>query len=705
MNVFELFATIKLDTSDYEKGMERSKEQANSFGSKFASGMKSALKVGTAVMGAASAAVGLMTKSAVSGFAEQQQLVGGVQKLYGNMGQSVEEYAKSTGKSVDQVKGEWDKLEKAQNTVLDNARNAYKTSGMSMNEYMDTATSFSAALINSLGGDTQKAAEQTDVAMRAISDNFNTFGGDIGMIQGAFQGFAKQNYTMLDNLKLGYGGTKTEMERLVKDANEYAKANGQAANLSVDSFSDIVTAIDLIQKKQNIAGTTAREAASTVEGSLSMLRSAWTNLLSGLGDKDADMGTLINNVVESAKTAFENLLPVVETALTGIGDLIAGIAPILADNLPTLISEVVPKLVASAGKLVSALGNGLIQNLPLIIQSGIKVVQTLIQGIGQALPQIISGAGEVITELANGLSQALPTLIPAIWEVVLTIYEGLIDNIDTVVDAAIEIITAFAEGVIAALPVLVEKAPTIIAKLAEAIINNVPKILRAGIQIIRALINGINSALGQLFAPAGKAVNQFGAGIARGFAKMVAKGKELVGKVISGIKAFFGNLRSIGGQVIDAVKSGITGKISEALQWGKDLMGNLIQGIKNKIGELGGVLGGVGKKIKGVFGHSHPTEGPMKDDYKWMPDMMDLFIKGIRDNESKLQAQARRTFDLRDTIQNGLNPTANPRVMSDYSTTYGDTNVYLNYDASNDANDMLRDLARGVKRYRMAGVI
>lgn len=658
MNVFELFATISLDTSEYDKGVDDSKKKAESLGSKIASGLGTAAKIGAAALGAAATGVAILTKSAVSGFAEQEQLIGGVQKLYGNMGMSVEEYAQSVGKSVDAVKGEWSKLEQAQNTVLENARNAYKTAGMSMNEYMDTATSFSAALINSLGGDTVKAAQQTDVAMRAISDNFNTFGGDISMIQGAFQGFAKQNYTMLDNLKLGYGGTKQEMERLIADANEYAAANGMAADLTIDSFSDIVTAIDLVQQKQGIAGTTAREAASTVAGSLGMLKSAWDNLVAGLGDSNADLSQLINNVVDSAGIAFENLLPVVETAITGIGELVSKLGPILADRLPKVITNVLPSLISSAGKLVSAIGQGIIQNLPLIINSALQIMQTLITGLLQAIPQIALGATTIITELANGLAQALPVLIPAVVQIILAIVEALIDNIDAVIDAAIQIIMAIADGLIQALPILIEKAPTIIAKLAQAIITNAPKLLSAGINLVVTLVSGIGSAISQVIAAGAQLLQSLATAIGRGVSQMLAKGKELVSNFVQGIRSFFGNVRSAAGNIIDQVKSGITGKIKQALTWGKDLMSNFISGIKSKLGELGGALGSIGSKVKAALGHSHPTEGPMKDDYTWMPDMMDLFIKGIKDNENRLVEQAKKTFDLQDVVQGGFNVNA-----------------------------------------------
>ena len=258
MNLLDLF--IKIGVKDEASGkIEGISSGAIAKASAMGQAMYDATKfVASKAVDAGKAIVG----GAVEGYASYEQLAGGVKKLYGD----------------------------ASNTVMRFAQDAYKTSGMSANQYMEQATSFSAALVSSLGGDTAAAARQTDVAMRAISDNVNTFGSDMDSVQNAFQGFAKQNYTMLDNLKLGYGGTKQEMERLIADANAYAAANGKAADLSIDSFSDIVTAIELIQEKQGIAGTTAKEAATTIEGSIAMTKAAWANLLAEFGKEDGDVG-------------------------------------------------------------------------------------------------------------------------------------------------------------------------------------------------------------------------------------------------------------------------------------------------------------------------------------------------------------------------------------------------------------------------------
>ena len=289
-------------------------------GGKITGALKTAAKVGgVAIAGAGTAAVGL-AKQAVSGFADYEQLAGGVEKLFG----------------------------KSASIISKNAAEAYKTSGLSANQYMEQATSFSASLINSLGGDQKKAAEITDVAMRAMSDNVNVFGSNAEDVQNAIQGFSKQNYTMLDNLKLGYGGTKEEMQRLIDDANAWGAANGKASDLSIDSFADVITAIDYIQQKQGIAGTTAKEASTTISGSLGMLSTAWSNLVTGFARDDVDMGELIQNVVSSATSVFENVLPVAEKALQGVADFVTQIAPVIAEKLPGIVQTVLPALIQSA---------------------------------------------------------------------------------------------------------------------------------------------------------------------------------------------------------------------------------------------------------------------------------------------------------------------------------------------------------------------
>ena len=250
--------------------------------------------------------IGEVGKQALDAYASNEQLWGGVQKLFGASGMSVEDYAASVGKSVDEIRGEYDQLKLAESQVSVNARQAFETAGMSANDYMDTVTSFSASLINSLDGDTVKAASQADKAIRDMSDNANTFGTDMTSIQNAYQGFAKQNYTMLDNLKLGYGGTKEEMQRLLDDAEAIS-----GVHYDISSYSDVIDAIHTIQEEQHIAGTTANEAADTVEGSTKAMKASWTNWLTELGSSDADMETVSQQLAETVVNAARNALRVI----------------------------------------------------------------------------------------------------------------------------------------------------------------------------------------------------------------------------------------------------------------------------------------------------------------------------------------------------------------------------------------------------------
>jgi len=598
MDVFDLMATIDLDASKYEQGLNDAETKGKGFGQRLKDGLGTAGKVASVALGAAATAVGFMTKSAVSGFAEQQQLVGGVQKLYGNAGMSVQEYAKSVGKSVQEASGEWKVLEAAQNEVLKNANNAYATAGMSANQYMETATSFSAALINSLGGDTMAAAQQTDVAMRAISDNFNTFGGDIGMVQGAFQGFAKSNFTMLDNLKLGYGGTKQEMERLIQDANEYAAANGQAADLSIDSFSDIVTAIDLIQQKQGIAGTTAAEASRTVEGSLNMLKGAWDNLLAGLGDGNADIGALVDNVVSSAETVMTNVLPVIENALSGIGDLITRVAPIISEKLPTLISTILPPLIQAATQLVAGLVaalptiiQALVDAIPMIVQTIVsydwasiatQIVQALIAGfqsvigllgitgdmtvtqildrITSLLGRFLSKGAELVGKLASGIVKNAPQALSAFGSVVMQILAYIGSHLAEFLSNGLQVAGNFAMGIIQNIPNAVSAMGTGISQIVQKIVSSLPQFLQNGIKMLGQIASGI-----------GQGVSRALSAIAGAISSMIAK--------------FTGtNWASIGSNIMSGIANGIRAGLSAALNAMASAVQTILSRAKSALG-------------------------------------------------------------------------------------------------------------------------
>ena len=369
MDVFDLVAKIRLDDSEYESGIGKAKGTFSSLASGVKTGLTTVAKVGAAAVSAGVAGVAALAKMGVEGYAQYEQLVGGVETLF----------------------------KESQDIVMGYAENAYKTAGMSANEYMETVTSFSASLIQSLDGDTAKAAEVGNMAITDMSDNANKMGTSIEMIQNAYNGFAKSNFTMLDNLKLGYGGTKEEMQRLIDDANKVKEANGEMADLSIDSFADVAEAIHIIQTEMGITGTTAREAASTIEGSLAMMKGAWQNLVVGMADENANMEVLINNFVESTATAAQNLLPRIEQTLIGIAQLITALAPVIAEALPVLIEAVLPSLLSAGVSLVVAIVNGVITALP-------GLYTALLEGVQIILVEVFGVSEEKAGEFADSVN-------------------------------------------------------------------------------------------------------------------------------------------------------------------------------------------------------------------------------------------------------------------------------------------------------------
>ena len=377
MDVFDLVAKIRLDSSEYEEGVGKAKGTFSTLASGVGNGLATVAKVGAAAVAAGVAGVTALTKMGVDGYAQYEQLAGGVETLF----------------------------KESQSAVMGYAENAYKTAGMSANQYMETVTSFSASLIQSLDGDTAKAAEVGNMAITDMSDNANKMGTSIEMIQNAYQGFAKQNYTMLDNLKLGYGGTKEEMQRLIDDANRVKVANGEMADLSIDSFADVTEAIHIVQTEMGITGTTSREAATTIEGSLAMMKGAWQNLVVGMADENANMEVLINDFVESVATAAQNLLPRIEQTLKGIGELIERLAPVIGEALPKLVASVLPSFLAAGINLVKGLVSGIVSAAPGILQAlldAVYIALTEVFGMSEGSAKAFVGTiGGVISDLVE----------------------------------------------------------------------------------------------------------------------------------------------------------------------------------------------------------------------------------------------------------------------------------------------------------------
>lgn len=448
----EVLVKFKGDTKD----LDESTNKASSKLKGFASGIGKGMAVATGAIIGASAAVGSLVKNSVEAYAEFEQLTGGVETLFKESAGKVEEYA----------------------------NNAYKTAGLSANQYMETVTSFSASLLQSLGGDTEKAADVADMAITDMADNANKMGTSMEMIQNAYQGFAKQNYTMLDNLKLGYGGTRGEMERLLKDATKISGVKYDISNLN-----DVYQAIHVIQGELGITGTTAKEASETISGSLGMTKTAWENLVTGFSNKDADLGKLIDNFVNSATTFIENLLPVIETALNSIVSAL----PILIDKivpmLPGLLQKILPVLIDSAIGLLNSIAAALPTIIPILMNG---IVQA-IRGIVKILPTLIQVVLQCAILIIEALAEELPTLLPEIIDAILEIIPILIDNLPLFIKAGYQLILGLVQGIFNSQPIIFEQ----IRKIINSIINyfkQMPSMLKEiGNMLIRGLWEGISN--------------------------------------------------------------------------------------------------------------------------------------------------------------------------------------------------------------------
>ena len=452
---------------DLGEDMNVGKSKALSFGDVLKANLASefivsGIKAMASAIKEAASALAELGKQSIMGFAEQEQLIGGVDTLFKESSAQVQQYANE----------------------------AYKTAGLSANEYMETVTSFSASLLQSMGGDTQAAAEKANRAITDMSDNANKMGTDMTSIQNAYQGFAKQNYTMLDNLKLGYGGTKQEMERLLADAEKFS-----GIKYDISSYADIVDAIHVVQTEMDITGTTAKEAATTIQGSSAAMKSAWSNLLTGMSNENLNLDELVQNVIDSVNTFADNLIPRLQIMLPrfaeGLNKLVTGLIPYVGPALELLL----PSLVQGIGSLVS----GIVQALPAAVEAITAVIPMLVEQLTILLPQIISAGVEIIAALASGIGENLPTLIPAVVDAIITITEGLLDHIDLLIIAAGQLIAGLAQGLIEAIPRLIGRLPEIIGAIVKGLLKGLAAIGAVGQELVEGLFNGISNAATWLY--------------------------------------------------------------------------------------------------------------------------------------------------------------------------------------------------------------
>ncbi len=554
----------------------------------------------TVGIGVASTAVMGLGKQAVDAYANYEQLVGGVETLF----------------------------KENASTVIKNASNAYKTAGMSANAYMETVTSFSASLLQSVGGDTVKASEMADMAITDMSDNANKMGTSIEMIQNAYQGFAKQNYTMLDNLKLGYGGTKSEMERLLADAQAIS-----GIQYDISSYADVVDAIHVIQTEMGITGTTAKEASSTIQGSISAMGGAWQNLITGLADPTQNLDQLINNFVDSVITVGDNLIPRISMVLESITKLVSSLAPKLVAEIPNIVSQLLPSVIEGAVSIINAIVQTLPQLIDIIvgmlpqfltamyqinnaiIQALPSLMQTLVSQLPTLIPIIIDGVVGMVVTLANSFGEIIQPLIDNLPEIIISIVNALMDNLPALIEGCVNLTIALVEALPQIIMALIEAIPQIIVSIVEALFNAMPILLEGVAQIfgnawnvIKAvfepvidffsgLFSGVVNVIKAVFSPVINVVSGIWNGIKNVFAPVIAFFSGIFNGVVGAIKTIFSAIITISSGIWNAVKNVFAGVVN----FFSGIFKGAINTIKSVFSPIVDFFSGIWSKITGIF--------------------------------------------------------------------------------------------------------
>lgn len=558
-----------INTDDLDKGASKVSSIVGGIG-----------KATAAVVAAGAVATAGLVAASVNAFRDYEQLIGGVETLFKGSANTVESYA-------------W---------------NAYKTAGLSANQYMETVTGFSASLLQSLGGDTAEAARIADMAITDMSDNANKMGTSMESVQYAYQGFAKQNYTMLDNLKLGYGGTKSEMERLLSDAEKMPEAMGQKFDLS--NYADVIKAINVVQQNMGITGTTAKEAAETISGSLASTKSAWENVLTVLAaGTNEQIKAALDGLIESATNFVTNVTDIIPSILDGLAQLLTGIISML----PGLLQTIIPTLT----NLVITAVNILVQAVPQFINAGIQLIISLIQGLADTapkiIPQIISAIESIINTLVenypkfldagiqvlmaviDGLVEAIPTLIPTIIDAVMTIVTTLIEHLPEIIEGGVKLLVALVQGLANAIPTLVKYIPEIINTLVKTLTNPdmLALLIKAALQIVIAIAWGLIQAIPELVKAVPQLISAVFTALGNGFSTIWKVGEDLVKGLWNGISNMVGwigeKIKSFGKGVLDGIKGFFGIKSPSRLfrdEIGKNLALGVGEGFTDTMGEV-----------------------------------------------------------------------------------------------------------------------
>lgn len=548
MNLLDLFVKISVQ--------DEASENVETLSGKFKNGLAAAAKVGAAAVSAAATGIAVLTKKALNNYAEYEQLVGGAKLMFGE----------------------------AYDYIADKAKNAYSTVQMSQNDYLQQVNGFATGLKTALGGNERAAAELADRIINAEADVVAATGNSQEAVQNAFNGIMKSNYTMLDNLQIGITPTKEGFQEVIDKVNDWNDANGRATAYQIENLADCQSALVDYIEMVGMQGYASREAADTIQGSVASMKGAWSNLLTGIADDNADFMALTGNFVDSVVAVGKNIIPRISVILGGISQLVSSASTTIIPMVITTITDNLPMLLQAAVTLVGALGQGIIDNLSAITQAAI----------------------DILFFLANGLIENLPTLIDGIVQVTLTIVQMLTspDFLTQLIETAILLIMTLAQGLIDAIPQLIAAVPLIIGNLLAAIIVELPNIIQMGIDLLFALIDGIIKCIPELVAAVPTLIIAFINGIVNNLDKIILAGPQIIVSLITGIigaipeliaavpriiAAIADTIRNydwggIGKNIVRGLKNGIAGMWGNIKSWFSDKVNGLVSGVKKILG-------------------------------------------------------------------------------------------------------------------------
>ena len=545
--------TLKFDTSLDTGGLQSGM-------GKVASVAQQALGVFTGqMMTRAVDALANLGKSALDSVGQLEQNVGGVETLFGD----------------------------AADAVIASADRAYQTAGMSANDYMSTVTSFSASLLQSLGGNTEEAAKVADMAIIDMADNANKMGTSMDMIQNAYQGFAKQNYTMLDNLKLGYGGTKTEMERLLADAEKLT-----GVKYDINNLNDVYQAIHAVQEEMGITGTTAKEAASTLEGSMASAKAAWDNFMNGSGDAD--------QLADAFATAADNIVKNLAEIIPRFAETLPALGGAIIAQIPGLVAAIVPAVLSAGRSVLKQLQDAVLDFD--FAGTADKVVQMITGFIeGDGLGSLLDTLATIFTGIVNGISSMLPSLLPALIELISYVVTSLLDQLPAILDCALELILGLAQGVLAALPVLIEALPEVISSIVEFLISAVPQIIDAGIELLMALVDALPVIIDALVDALPQIIRATVTALIAATPQIAKAGIKLLGALIEAIPVIVVELAEavpdIVAAIIDVLAElpGLIGEVfaeivTDLVEWGQQMLSNASTAMSNMLSQVNSII-------------------------------------------------------------------------------------------------------------------